>query len=57
MSAQQSDPNAPVKSVSWRSPEIVGEIILLAVVLGLAIYYIIELPGLREPARCSARVL
>ena len=51
MSAQQSDPNAPVKPVSWRSPEIVGEIILLAVVLGLAIYYITELPGLREPAR------
>jgi hypothetical protein len=52
MSTQETDQNAaPPAHVSWRSPEIIGEIILLLIVLGLAIYYLFEMSGLKTPAR------
>jgi len=39
------------RQVSWRSPELLGELILLAVLMLLMIVYIVEIPGLREPGR------
>ncbi len=37
--------------ISWRSPEILGEVILLSVVLIFAITYLLELPGLKPAGR------
>ena len=52
MSAQQPEQSsAPQQDVSWRSPEIIGEVILLAIVFFLAAYYIWEMKDLKVPAR------
>jgi hypothetical protein len=42
---------AATRKVSWRSPEIFGELILLGIILILMVVYITELPGLREAGR------
>ena len=42
---QQQQPQTP-RDVKWTSPEILGEIVLLAIVFGFAVYYIAELPRL-----------
>jgi hypothetical protein len=39
------------RQISWTSPEIFGELILLGVIMVLMIVYLTELPGLREEAR------
>jgi hypothetical protein len=48
----QPEENTPIhREISWRSPEILGEVVLLGVVLLLAITYIIEMPGLKMGGR------
>jgi hypothetical protein len=48
----QSEENTPIhRQVSWRSPEILGEVVLLLVVLLLAITYLLEMPGLKMAGR------
>ena len=51
MSTQPEEQAPAHREVSFRSPEILGEIILLAVVLFFAVVYLIEMAGLRMPAR------
>jgi len=51
MSTQPEEQNSSERKISFRSPEILGEVILLAIVLFLAIAYIIEMPGLKMPGR------
>ena len=51
MSTQPEEQEAARRDISWRSPEILGEVVLLAVVLGFAIAFILELPGLKMPGR------
>lgn len=48
----QQDPEA--RNISWTSPEILGELVLLAFTAGLMIVFLLELPdlsGRRAPAR------
>jgi hypothetical protein len=40
-----------MRTISWRSPEILGELFLLGLILVLASVYLSELSGLKEPAR------
>jgi hypothetical protein len=48
----QPEENTPIhREISWRSPEILGEIVLLVLVLLLAITYLIEMPGLKMAGR------
>jgi hypothetical protein len=50
--SNQSEENTPVhREISWRSPEILGEAVLLGVVLLLAITYLVEMPGLKMAGR------
>lgn len=51
MSTQPEEQEATHRDISWRSPEILGEVVLLAIVLGFAIAFLFELPGLRMPGR------
>ena len=51
MSTPPEEQNSSERKISFRSPEILGEVILLAIVLFLAIVYIIEMPGLKMPGR------
>ena len=48
--SNQAEPKE-MRTISWRSPEILGELILLGVIFVLAVVYLRELPGLKEPAR------
>lgn len=48
----EPEENTPIhREISWRSPEILGEVVLLGVVLLLAITYIIEMPGIKMAGR------
>jgi hypothetical protein len=50
--SNQSEENTPVhREISWRSPEILGEAVLLGVVLLLAITSLVEMPGLKMAGR------
>ncbi len=40
-----------MRTISWRSPEILGELIILGIIFVLAVVYLRELSGLKEPAR------
>ena len=51
MSKEPEDQQGPERSISWTSPEIVGELVLLAVVVFLAIVFVISLPDLSQPSR------
>lgn len=51
MEQPQQQPEQQPRDVKWTSPEILGEVFLLAIVLIFAITYLVELPGLRMPAR------
>jgi hypothetical protein len=51
MSTQPEEQAQTHRDVSWRSPEILGEVVLLAIVFFFAVAYLFELPGLKMPAR------
>jgi len=51
MSTNDQEILEPSRRVSWRSPELLGELILLGLIMLLMIVYIVEIPGLREPGR------
>jgi len=51
MSTQPEEQTPTHRKVSFRSPEILGEVVLLAVVLFFAVAYLIEMPGLKMPGR------
>ncbi len=51
MSTQPEDQSATTRQISWRSPEIVGEVILLGVVFLFAVVYLLEMPGLKVAGR------
>jgi hypothetical protein len=51
MSTQPEEQEATHRQISWRSPEILGEAVLLLIVLGLAITYIYEMTRFGMPGR------
>ena len=51
MSSPETGPTGPQREISWRSPEIFGELVLLAVVFGLAVVFLSEIRDWPKPAR------
>ena len=48
---EQNQQERTPRVVKWTSPEIIGEVVLLAVVVIFAVAYLVGLPGLKTPAR------
>ena len=48
---QPSDDSTTHRKVSWRSPEILGELVLLALIVVLIVVFLFALPDLRLPGR------